>query len=99
MQPGVNAADFVMQEKIFRNISFVPDIEGLYRARGGDTFKAVVEFSTPIRAKAMLIYGNASQPGSPHRSDQLELLPPKKLRPVRRSRADIETHLEKKEIF
>lgn len=44
-----------------------------YRAGGGDSYKAVIEFGEPVRAQVILTYGNASQPGSPHRTDQLEL--------------------------
>jgi acyl-CoA synthetase (AMP-forming)/AMP-acid ligase II len=67
-----------------------PDISGpadaplsLGENEGGETFVMAVEF-TPSgpRAATMLTYGNASQPGSPHRGDQLHLLVEKKLRPI-----------------
>ncbi|MBU4053257.1 MAG: penicillin acylase family protein [Proteobacteria bacterium] len=67
-----------------------PDISGpadaplsLGENEAGETFVMAVEF-TPSgpRAAAMLTYGNASQPGSPHRGDQLHLLIEKKLRPI-----------------
>ena len=50
-----------------------------------------------MRARANVAYGNASQPGSPHRVDQLPLASRKELRPVWRTRADIEAHLERRE--
>jgi acyl-homoserine-lactone acylase len=39
-------------------------------------------------------YGNASQPGSPHRTDQLPLLARKQLRPVWLTREEVLAHLE-----
>jgi acyl-homoserine-lactone acylase len=42
----------------------------------------VIEFTDPVRAKVLLSYGNATQPGSPHVGDQLELYARKELRPV-----------------
>jgi acyl-homoserine-lactone acylase len=49
-------------------------------AGGGESFVALVEFSTPLRVKVMLAPGNSTQPGSPHTSDQLQFLAEKKLR-------------------
>jgi acyl-homoserine-lactone acylase len=65
------------------------------RAVFGDTYVAAVEF-TPggPRAQAVLSYGNASQPGSPHNGDQLRLIAEKRLRPSWRIRAEIEANLE-----
>ncbi len=42
----------------------------------------------------LLSYGNASQPGSPHAGDQLELVSQEKLRPAWRTRAEVEANLE-----
>ncbi|HEX2168420.1 MAG TPA: penicillin acylase family protein, partial [Longimicrobiales bacterium] len=47
----------------------------------GDSYVLAVEFSTPIRARSLLTYGNASQAGSPHRTDQLGLYARKELKP------------------
>jgi acyl-homoserine-lactone acylase len=66
---------------------------------GGDSFVMAVEFGDPIRAQAMLGYGNASQPGSPHRTDQLQLFSEKAMRPVWRTREEIEANLEGRERF
>jgi acyl-homoserine-lactone acylase len=60
----------------------------------GDTYIAVVEFSTPVRAATLVTYGNASQPGSPHVGDQLVLAARGELRPVWRTREEIEANLE-----
>lgn len=84
---------------LFRNMYYSPDKNGTYNLTEGDTFIAAVEFSKPLKVRAVLGYGNASQPGSPHRWDQLELVSQKKLRPVWRTRKEIEKHLEKREVF
>jgi acyl-homoserine-lactone acylase len=42
----------------------------------------------------MLSCGNASQPGSPHLGDQLQLFSEQKMRPAWRTREEIETNLE-----
>ncbi|MCP5052162.1 MAG: acylase [bacterium] len=73
--------------------------ERKFIANFGDTFTAAVEFSNPVKARVLLNYGNSSQPGSPHRSDQLEPASQKKLRPALLTRLDIEKYLEKKEVF
>ena len=79
---------------LFRVAYFAPDEDGRQRAVAGDTFYAVVEFGEPLRAAVMLSYGNASQPGSPHLGDQLQLFAEKKMRPTWRTREEIEAHLE-----
>ena len=84
---------------IFRVIGYAPDSNNRFRAVAGDSFVAAVEFSNPVRASALLSYGNASQPNSPHRTDQLELLSQKKLRPVWKKRFEIEAHLESREVI
>ncbi|MBT4496467.1 MAG: acylase [Gemmatimonadetes bacterium] len=83
---------------VFRVMWFSPEADGRFRASGGDSYVAAVEFSDPVRAKVLLSYGNASQPGSPHRGDQLELLARQELRPAWRNRAEIEANLEKREL-
>ena len=84
---------------VFRSLEFTPDRDGRFRALFGDSFVALVEFCQPVRAKVLLSYGNASQPGSPHRGDQLALFARKQLRPVWRTRKEIEAHLESTEIL
>ena len=58
---------------------------------------AVVEFSEPVRV--LLGYGNASQPDSPHRGNQLDLMARLELRPVWRSRAEVKAHLARREVM
>jgi acyl-homoserine-lactone acylase len=68
-------------------------------AVGGDTFIAVVEFAEPVRAAVLLTYGNASQPGSPHVGDQLDLYARDELRPAWLTRGEIEANLEAREVL
>jgi acyl-homoserine-lactone acylase len=68
-------------------------------AASGDSYVLAVEFSTPLRARSLLGYGNASQPGSPHRTDQLELYARKELKPVWLTREEIMANLKAREAF
>jgi acyl-homoserine-lactone acylase len=83
---------------IFRVLSFASDGD-VQTARHGDTYVAAIEFSDPVQARVLLSYGNATQPGSSHRGDQLELFANKQLRPAWRTRSDIEANVEKSEII
>ena len=83
---------------VFRVLEFDPDGE-LYRATYGDSYVAAIEFSDPVQARVLLSYGNASQPHSPHRGDQLELFANKQLRQAWRSRAETESNLESSETL
>lgn len=83
---------------IFRVVNYRVN-DSTPEAFGGDSYVAVVELADPVRAVALLSYGNASQPGSPHVGDQLELFARKELRPVWRTRQEIEAHLAERETF
>ena len=78
----------------FRNI-----VNGKAEISHGDTSYAVVEFSKPQRAEALLGYGNWSKEGSKHIEDQLPLASRKEMRPVWRSRKDIEANLESRKLW
>ena len=82
---------------IFRVLGFAEDKDGKMRATGGDSYVAIVEFGPIVRARSIVSYGNASQPGSPHVGDQLELAAQQQLKPVWLTRADIEQNLERRE--
>lgn len=84
---------------IFRVVDFAPASGDRFQAFEGDSFVAAVEFSQPVKAMALLGYGNATQPGSPHTVDQLQLFANKQLRPVWRARQDITAHLEERQVF
>lgn len=84
---------------IFQVIDIAPAAGGRFQQVAGDTYIAAIEFSNPVRAKVLMTYGNASQPGSPHRGDQLPLYLRKELRSVWRTRQEIEAHLESRKVF
>jgi acyl-homoserine-lactone acylase len=84
---------------IFRTIGYSDDADSKKRAVFGDTYIAVIEFSNPIKAMLSLSYGNATQPGSKHAGDQLDMISEKKLRPALLSKEDILRNLEKREIL
>lgn len=63
---------------IFRALDFAPRANGQFQAVAGDSYVAAIEFSNPVRAMALTSYGNATQPGSPHISDQLQMFDNKK---------------------
>jgi acyl-homoserine-lactone acylase len=84
---------------IFRVVNFAPTANGRFTSVHGDSYVAAIEFSQPVRAMALTSYGNATQPGSPHRGDQLQLFSRQELRPVWRSREEITAHLEQRQVF
>jgi acyl-homoserine-lactone acylase len=84
---------------IFRTMHFADAPDGRRVPVHGDSYVAAIEFSTPVRAQALIGYGNASQPASPHRTDQLEHFVRQELRPVWRTRAEIEANLSEREVF
>lgn len=84
---------------IFRVIGYAPKKAGRFEAVGGDSYVAAIEFSNPVKAQAVLSYGNATQPGSPHIYDQIELVSRKEMRPVWRKRSDVEAHLETRDVI
>ncbi|BAY73735.1 peptidase S45, penicillin amidase [Nostoc linckia NIES-25] len=94
--PGNGGADPL---GIFRSLYFLPESDGKFKSELGDSYVAAVEFCNPVRAMALTSYGNATQPGSPHIGDQLNMFAKKKLRPVWRDRSDILAHLEGRKVF
>jgi len=84
---------------VFRALDFVPSADGRFQSIQGDSYVAAIEFSNPLRAKVLTSYGNATQPMSPHRGDQLKLFARQELRSVWRSRQEIEAHLSSRQVF
>ncbi len=82
-----------------RTVNASPFKDGKVEGIAGDTYFAVIEFSTPVHAEALLSYGNWSKKGSPHVEDQMRLLSRKEMRPIWRDRKDVEAHLEAKKVF
>ena len=81
----------------FRVIGYESAGPNRYKAAGGDSYVAAIEFGNPVRARSVIAFGNSGRPGSPHRTDQLELVSAKQLKPVWRTRAEILAHLEMRE--
>lgn len=84
---------------VFRTITWGPMKNGERTPVHGETWVSMVEFGTPLKAVGLMSYGNSSQPGSKHNSDQLQLLADKKFRSLWIDRADIERHLEEKMVY
>ena len=84
---------------VFRNVGYRSAANDRYVVAGGDSYVAVMEFGPTVRAASVIGYGNASRVGSPHRTDQLGLFAGQRLKPVWRSRADIERNLGRRERF
>ncbi len=82
---------------VFRVAGYAPDADGKFRIVEGDTYYQAVELSKPVRAKVLLAYGNATQPGSKYIGDQLELFAAKQMRDAWLTRADIEANLDARE--
>jgi acyl-homoserine-lactone acylase len=88
------------QYGVFRVVGYSHnEPDGKFSATGGTSWVCAIEFTRPLRAVSIIGYGNASRAGSPHRTDQLALFARKELKPVWRTRAEIERHLEKREHF
>ena len=88
------------QYGVFRVLGYSSkEPDGKFRATGGTSWVAAIEFARPLHAASLIGYGNASRAGSPHRTDQLALFARKELKPVWRTRAEIEEHLEKRELL
>ena len=82
---------------MLRAMYYTPDSDGKMKAVAGDTYYAVTEFGEKVNARAVLSYGNATQPGNKHAGDQLDLMSEKKMRPVLFYREDVLRHVEKNE--
>ncbi|MBW4477626.1 MAG: acylase [Tolypothrix brevis GSE-NOS-MK-07-07A] len=84
---------------IFRVVDFISAENGKFQPFAGDSYVAAIEFSNPVKAMALMSYGNSSQPGSRHVGDQLQMFAEKKLRSVWRKREEITAHLEERKVF
>jgi acyl-homoserine-lactone acylase len=94
--PGNGGSGFM---GVFRTMTLAATKDGKYAPSHGETYVAAIEFSKPLKAKVLMSYGNASQPGSKHHSDQLQLLSDKKLRPVWFTRKEAEDNLSERTVF
>jgi acyl-homoserine-lactone acylase len=94
--PGNGASS---RDGSFRTIQFGRKEGNRYYASQGETFVCAIEFSKTQRAECALSYGNSSQTGSPHLEDQLPLMTAKKLHPVWRDKAEVQQHIELREVL
>ncbi|WP_293864635.1 penicillin acylase family protein [Steroidobacter sp.] len=86
---------------IIAKMNYLPEDErGRRIAVGGEGYVQIVEF-TPQgpRAGTLLVYGNASRPGSPHIADQLPAYVDKRLLPALLSRAEVEKQTTRREVL
>ena len=79
---------------VFRTITWGPLRNGRRTPLAGETWVAMIEFGPKARAMGVMSYGNSSQPGSPHRGDQIDLISRKQLRTLWTERAQVEANLE-----
>jgi acyl-homoserine-lactone acylase len=86
---------------VLRVLFRFPALDGSnhFWAYSGDGYVQLVEFTKGgAKAQALLGYGNASRPGSPHVTDQLRFFNAKKLRQVFRTRDEVEQHTVSREV-
>jgi penicillin amidase len=62
----------------------------------GHSFVSVVEFGPKIQARSVLVFGENSDPASPHYLDQTRLYANQQFKPAWFTRADVEAHAERK---
>jgi len=84
---------------VFHVMTWSPLKDGKRTPVHGETWVSMVEFSTPIKALGLMSYGNSTQPGSPHRSDQLDHLSKKTYRTLWTTRAEVEKHVEERVAY
>jgi len=82
---------------IFRTLYYTDASDQKKVAIAGETFVAVTEFGEKVRAMVLLSYGNATQPGSKHAGDQLQMLSEKRLRPALLDKAEVMKNTEERE--
>lgn len=73
-----------------------PNAEGVRTPTHGETWVAMIEFSTPVKAYGLMSYGNSRQPGTRHYSDQLTLLSEGKYRELWLQRDQVEANLSER---
>lgn len=84
----------------FRVITWSPpDRAGQRLARHGETWVALIEFSTPVRAFGLMSYGNSRQAGTVHHTDQLRMLSEGRFRELWLQRSDVEANLEERTVL
>jgi acyl-homoserine-lactone acylase len=84
----------------FRVITWsAPDAAGKRVPQHGETWVAMIEFSSPVRAWGLMSYGNSRQPGSRHQADQLPMLSRGEFRELWLQRSQVEANLEDRTLL
>jgi len=77
----------------FRVISWGPlDRSGKRYPQSGETWVAMVEFTTPVKALGLMSYGNSRQRGTKHWNDQIGMLSRQEFRELWLTRSQVEAH-------
>lgn len=79
---------------VFDVITWNPIENGERLPQHGETWVAMVEFGTPLKAKGLMSYGNSTMPGTRHNNDQLSLLSKGEFRTLWTTREQVQQHLE-----
>jgi acyl-homoserine-lactone acylase len=72
------------------------DPQGRRVPQHGETWVAMIEFSTPVRAWGLMSYGNSRQRGTRHHADQLQMLSRGEFRELWLQRSQVEANLEER---
>jgi acyl-homoserine-lactone acylase len=84
---------------IFPSMGFGKLVDGKRDATTGETWISIVEFGPTLRAEGLMTYGNSTQPGTKHRTDQVQLFADRKLRTLWTTRTEVQQHLESKDTY
>ncbi len=79
---------------VFDVITWDPIKDGERLPQHGETWVSMVEFSTPLKARGLMSYGNSTMPGTPHNNDQLGLLAKGEYRTLWTTREQVDAHVE-----
>ena len=79
---------------VFDVITWDPIKNGERLPQHGETWVSMVEFSTPLKARGLMSYGNSTMPGTPHNNDQLGLLAKGEYRTLWTTREQVDAHVE-----
>jgi acyl-homoserine-lactone acylase len=94
--PGIGSSGLY---GIFNVIKYKAGENGISYSVAGGTSCFVVEFSKPLKAKGLTIYGNSTRKDSKHIGDQLGLFADKQYRDIYFTKQEVANHLEKREIL
>jgi acyl-homoserine-lactone acylase len=82
---------------IFPELWYTATEDNRFVAIGGDSYTAAIEFSKPLRAKVLTIYGKGNESNSISEHGQFEMFAQKQLRPAWLTREEVMDHLADRE--